>query len=186
MKILKLLPLFVILVFLSACSNLDIQQLNQKAMEYMQQGDVDSAIARLESINDLNPNFPQTNYNLGIAYHKKHEYKKAIASLDKATELKKDFAQAYYTKGVIYEEMAINIFEPENSQNENNTKGKLTLQDKQKAVEYFKKSAENFEEYLNYSPTAQDANEVKAKIEQLNKDSNHYSSSIDSSSKGNN
>jgi tetratricopeptide (TPR) repeat protein len=174
MKILKLSSLLFILVFLVACSNLDVQQLNQKAMEYMKQGDVDSAIARLESINDLNPKFPQTHYNLGIAYHKKQQYEKALASLDKATQLKSDFAQAYYTKGVIYEEMAVNLAESKD----------VKVQDKQKAVEYFTKSSENFEKYLQYSPDAQDVKEVKSKIEQLNNDIKQYSTPSDES-KGN-
>jgi len=170
MKILKLLPLFLVIIFLSSCSNLDVQLLNQKAMDYMKQGDVDSAIARLESINDLNPNFPETNYNLGIAYHKKQEYKKALASLDKATSLKPDFAQAYYTKGVIYEEIAINIIELQKTQNPKVNKDK----DKIAISGSLINSKENFEKYLKYSPKAQDASDVNSKIEQLKNDIQHY------------
>jgi tetratricopeptide (TPR) repeat protein len=169
MKIIKLLPLFLVIIFLSSCSNLDVQLLNQKAMEYMKQGDVDSAIARLESINDLNPNFPETNYNLGIAYHKKQEYKKALASLDKATSLKPDFAQAYYTKGVIYEEIALNIIELQKTQDHKANKDKIAIS------ESLVNSKENFEKYLKYSPKAQDASDVNAKIEQLKNDIQHYS-----------
>lgn len=56
---------------LTSCSNLDVQVLNKKAVQLINQGNTDGAISRLESINDINPHFPQTYYNLGIAYEKK-------------------------------------------------------------------------------------------------------------------
>lgn len=166
----------ILSIVLTGCSNLDIQILNQKAVEYMRDGDVDSAIARLESINDLNPNFPQTYYNLGIAYHKKEQYEKAIESLDKATELKKDFSQAYYTKGVIFEEMGLNILEENEEIKADRSKKKKTLDNKakQKIFNYFSKSKENFENYIKYEPKAEDAKDIESKINQLQKDIEEY------------
>lgn len=105
--------LFIIAVFTVACSHLDVQILNQRAAELMQQGDIEGAIARLESIKDLNPNFPQTRYNLAIAYLEKEEFDKSIEEFKKAIELKKDFADAHYSIAVIFENKALQEFEKE-------------------------------------------------------------------------
>ncbi|OGI01114.1 MAG: hypothetical protein A2104_01280 [Candidatus Melainabacteria bacterium GWF2_32_7] len=110
MKKLKILFLLVLTPFLVSCtkviSNPDIQTLNQKAAELMNSGDVKGAIARLESINDLNPDFPQNHYNLGVAYYKNEEYEKSIDSLKQAISLDKNIPDAYYTIGLAYQDMA--------------------------------------------------------------------------------
>lgn len=107
-KYLGILIILAITLSTSACrkislSQMDVYKLNQKAAGYMEQGDYDSAIARLVAINDLEDNHPEVYYNLGIAYIKKQDYEKAIQSLTKATELKSDMADAYYSLGVAYE-----------------------------------------------------------------------------------
>jgi len=70
MKKIKILFLLALTPFLVSCtkviSNPDVQTLNQRAVELMNSGDVKGAIARLESINDLNPNFPQNHYKRRI------------------------------------------------------------------------------------------------------------------------
>lgn len=110
MKNIKILFLLALTPFLVSCtkviSNPDVQTLNQKAVELMNSGDVKGAIARLESINDLNPNFPQNHYNLGVAYYKNEEYKKSIESLKQAISLDKNIADAYYTIGLAYQDIA--------------------------------------------------------------------------------
>ena len=110
MKKLKLLRLLALTPFLVSCtkviSNPDVQTLNQRAVELMNTGDVKGAIARLESINDLNPNFPQNHYNLGVAYYKNQEYEKSIESLKQALSLDKKIADAYYTIGLAYQDLA--------------------------------------------------------------------------------
>jgi len=110
MKKLKLLLLLALTPFLVSCtkviSNPDVQTLNQRAVELMNTGDVKGAIARLESINDLNPNFPQNHYNLGVAYYKNQEYEKSIESLKQALSLDKKIADAYYTIGLAYQDLA--------------------------------------------------------------------------------
>jgi len=110
MKKIKILFLLALTPFLVSCtkviSNPDVQTLNQRAVELMNSGDVKGAIARLESINDLNPNFPQNNYNLGVAYYKNEEYEKSVESLKLAISLDKNIADAYYTIGLAYQDMA--------------------------------------------------------------------------------
>ena len=79
MKRTYLLILIACVTMLSGCSqasmsNLDIQKLNNVAREYMDKEDYPEAIMRLRAINDLNPNFPQTYYNLGVAYQKNQDW----------------------------------------------------------------------------------------------------------------
>jgi len=111
-KYFLILTVFIIALVTSACScalnrstlsKPDVYKLNQKASEYMALGDYDSAIARLTSINDLDPNHPEVYYNLGIAYLKKEDFPKAVAALNNAVTLKPDFSEAYYSLGVAYE-----------------------------------------------------------------------------------
>ena len=76
---------FLCIIFLTGCmSKVDINTLNEKAAGYMQNGEYDKAIERLNSINDLDPRYPSTYYNLGIAYYKKGEYIKSLENLQRA------------------------------------------------------------------------------------------------------
>lgn len=158
------------LALFTGCSNLDIEKLNNKANNLMSAGDTDGAIARLESINDLNPNFPQTHYNLGIAYHKKKNYEKAIASLNRAISLKKDFAEAYYTLGVIYEELGLNIIE------ENKHPDKKQISD---IVDSFILAQEEYEKYIRLTTNTSDLDSVNTKINTLKIDIQKYSSMLE-------
>lgn len=155
-------------ILLTSCSNIDIQKLNNRANELMSSGDVDGAISRLESINDLNPNFPQTHYNLGIAYHKKGEYEKAVTSLDNAVRLKNDFAEAYYTRGVVYEEIALSLVD---KNKKNKTTGEKTIFS---ISDNFKKSQESYTQYVQLVKDSNDVEEVKSKIEALDADIKKY------------
>lgn len=178
MKSLKLHIILSVIAILSltSCSNLDIKKLNQKAIELMNAGNVDGAISRLESINDLNPNFPETNYDLGIAYEKKGNYAKAIIYLNKAVSLRKDFADAYYSMGVVYEEMALAGVDTLNKKS-----GPDKANQVKDIVDNFKKSQDAFSNYVNYSRNPEDINEVKSKIESLNNDIKKYEIIINSS-----
>ena len=53
-------------------------ELNIKAQKLLESGDVDGAIARLESAHDLEPNNTRTAFNLGVAYQAKGNHPKAI------------------------------------------------------------------------------------------------------------
>jgi len=162
----KILPIICIsVIMLTSCSNIDIQKLNNKANILMKAGDVDGAISRLESINDLNPNFPETHYNLSIAYRKKGNYNKAIASLEKAISLKNDFVDAYYTLGIICEEKALTLIEKNKKTDKNNV---LIISSN------LKKSQEAYIQYLKLAKNPSDAESIKSKIEILNIDINKY------------
>jgi len=137
----------------------------------MDNGDIEGAIARLESINDLNPNYPQTNYNLGIAYYKKGAYDKAIKSLEKAVKLNEKFSEAYYALGVIYEELSLNM--TDKAKKDDSLKKQENIA---KLIEYLKASRENYAHYLNVNNDSQDSENIKPRIESLNNDINHYTS----------
>jgi len=155
------------LFLLSSCSSLDVQTLNKKAVDLMNSGDVDGAISRLESINDLNPNIPQTQYNLGIAYHKKGKNQKAINALNKAVKLNKKFSDAYFTLGVIYEEIAYN----EIDKLKNNQKPKIDV-----IVQNLHNSLNSYSEYLKVTAYAPDVANINTKINQLKTDLQKYES----------
>lgn len=177
----NLLFLIALILFSSTvftgCSNLDIEILNNKAAELMQKGDIDGAIARLESIQDLNPNFPQTNYNLGVAYKEKGEYDKALKYLNRSIKLKPDLYQAHLTVAVINEELAENLLAKE-SVNTSNDKDPSTVdfedtnfaEEKQsKLYTYYKTAKISLEEYLKYAPKVENKNFIEQKIAEFDK-----------------
>ena len=162
--------IFIILLslcLLSSCSNLDVQTLNKKAIDLMNSGDIDGAISRLESINDLNPNFPQTQYNLGIAYHKKGKNEKAINSLNKAIKLNNKFSDAYFTLGVVYEEVA----DTEIDKLKNNKNPKIDV-----IVQNLQNSMNSYSAYLKVTTNPPDAANVNLKISQLKAEIQKYES----------
>ncbi len=178
----KFAILFIIFftVCLAGCSqnisNLDVQTLNEKAAEYMQQGDYENAIARLKSAIDLNSSFPQSHFNLGIAYYENKNFEEAIEAFNEAIKLKSDFADAFYSRAAAYEEMAYMIIAGEKEDKEDNMEDKktednenmeLSDEDKKEIVEVLKKSKEDFEKYLSLNKTGQETEEIKEKISQI-------------------
>jgi tetratricopeptide (TPR) repeat protein len=82
-------------------------ELNQKAQALMASGDVDGAVSRLEAAHDLQPDEPNTTYNLAIAYQTQGRYDKAIPLLKQLLEQPQlDTAQVHKTLGITYEAKA--------------------------------------------------------------------------------
>ena len=160
------------LLFLNGCmkniSNVAIQTFNQKAAQYMQDGEYEKAIARLESILDLNADFPETHYNLGIAYYQLNDYEKALAALNEAISKKEKFADAYYSRAVVYEDWAYSLIEGENIEEEKTP----SKEDKDKSIEYLKNAKNDFEKYLELDKNAQDKDDIHEKIIQIEKEVN--------------
>ena len=68
-RVFLILTILFASVLSTACiNNLAIQELNNKAKEYMNEGDVEKAICRYKSSLDLDAGILETNYNLGVAY----------------------------------------------------------------------------------------------------------------------
>lgn len=155
------------LLALCACTTrMDIQTLNNRAMQLMNSGDTDGAIARLESINDLDPNYAQTHYNLGIAYYNKKQYQKALGQLQDATRINPKLADAYFTLGVIYEDMASKEVE-ENKGN-----------DPVKIYNFYVLSQQNYDKYLKTNENASDKEEITQKINDLETEIQKYQSKL--------
>lgn len=157
----KILLILCIAVSFSGCVTiLNVQTLNKKAVYYMQKSDYDNAIARLVSINDLDPNYPEVHYNLGIAYTKKGDYKKALASLEKAVELKEDMTDAYYSLGVVNEELADRLIEDIDS-----TAEPLKKEEKTKELnKYVKSIFENYEKFIQLAPEGHEKEKIQGQI----------------------
>ena len=106
-KLLVFLAVLFVSVMSSACiNNFAIQELNTKAKEYLDKGDYDEAIKRLESSVDLDGTVFEARYNLAVAYTHKEEFQKAVDQLNEAVRLNPKNPDAYYTLGVAFEGLA--------------------------------------------------------------------------------
>lgn len=161
--------LFVSMLFLSGCdlnlSNFDVQKLSIKANEYMQSGEYDKAAGRLEAIIELNPDLPETYYNLGVAYYHMEDYDKSVKAFTDAIIRKPIMADAYYSRGVANEDLAYSILDGKDK-DENY---KPTEEDSVVATEYLQNAKADFENYLKYKKDADDTKEVQEKIAQIEK-----------------
>ncbi len=87
-----------------------IAELNQKAQVMMQSGDYAGAVARLESAHDLEPEEPNTAYNLGMAYQSMGRFDQAIGIftqiLDKPQSGGPEAAEVRKALGITWEAKA--------------------------------------------------------------------------------
>ena len=203
MKNIKILVLLALTPFLVSCtkviSNPDVQTLNQKAVELMNSGDVKGAIARLESINDLNPNFPQNHYNLGVAYYKDEEYKKSIESLNQAISLDKNIADAYYTTGLAYQDWARKEIEklekPDNEKQVNNQKQDIEVSDVPEEkkltkpeilaliVDNLKNSKDYYTQYIEMISNSDEKERITQELQNIDLDIKKFEEQLSSSDK---
>ena len=91
-KALMIVSVLIVAVISTACiNNMAVQELNNKAAEYMQKGDYESAMNRLQASLDLDSTMYETYYNLGIAAINAQKYDKAIEALEGGIKVKADF-----------------------------------------------------------------------------------------------
>ena len=173
-KALMIASVLLVAVISTACiNNIAVQELNNKAAEYMQKGDYESAMNRLQASLDLDSTMYETYYNLGIASINAKKYEKAIEAFEGGIKIKPDFADFYYSLGVAQADLADELVE------ETEDKKEITEEDKLKAVELKKASVENLTKYLELKPTAED----KKTIEELIEESNSFINGDDNSAK---
>lgn len=101
--------LFISVISTACINNFAVQELNNKAKDFMDKGDYVSAIERLKSSVDLDGSVFETQYNLAVAYTKAEDYSNAIKTYAAAIELNPDFADAYYSLAVCEENLAKDI-----------------------------------------------------------------------------
>lgn len=180
-KALLLVSILFISVVSTACINkFAVQELNNKAKGYIEQGDYENAIERLKSSVDLDDTVFETHYNLAVAYTQAEDYQNAIDSYRKAISLNPDFADAYYSLAVAEEDYSIDLAKGILTLDENGKPVKvdeetLAKQDKitlsepvQKMVgELLADAVNNYNLYLEKASNVQDEDEVRAKIQKL-------------------
>lgn len=191
-KVILLITVLFVSVISTACiNNLAVQELNSKAKEYMEAGEIDKAICRLRSSIDLDTNVFETHYNLGVALISAKQYGEAEKSLENAIKLKPDFADAYYSLAVAQEELAyekINKKEDVNKDDnvssdaeeqtvtdEQNKEDLLTIEDKAEIAEDLNSAIENYNKYLTKKPDAEDKDKIENQVNSLNEELKKYS-----------
>lgn len=126
-----------------------MSELNQKAQAMLASGDVNGAVARLEAAHDLQPDEPNTAFNLAIAYQTQGNYDKAIPLLNQLKENSGlDKAQVYKTLGITYEakgdQLAAKVKEAEEQSKPDKTQIQVleseSLQNYQLAIESYQQA----------------------------------------------
>ncbi len=183
-KLVLLITILFVSVLSTACiNNFAVQELNNKAKQYMNNGDTETAICRLKASLDLDSNMYETHYNLAVAYIEARKFDDAIASLNNVLKLKPDFVDAYYSLGVANEEKAFEIVNgTTESSNENKMEDsavqiqpkKLTDADKKLICDKISEAISNYNEYLSKKIDAQDKDKVNGRIEYLNSELKKY------------
>lgn len=154
--------LFVAVISTACINNIAVQELNNKAAEYMQKGDYESAMNRLQASLDLDSTMYETYYNLGIAAINAKKFDKAIEALEGGIKIKPDFADFYYSLGIAQADLSDEIVEVTKEKKE------ISEEDKAKSIEYKKYAVENLTKYLEMKPDTED----KQTIEELIAESN--------------
>ena len=141
-------------------------ELNEKAQALMASGDIDGAVSRLEAAHDLQPDEPNTTYNLAIAYQTQGSYDKAIPLLKHLVEKSQlDKAQVQKTLGITYEakadQLAFKVSEAESDPKADKDKIPQMKAETQQAYELA------IESYQQALPGLKNAAEVEKQIEAL-------------------
>ena len=176
--------LFIAVVSTACINNMAVQELNNKAAEFMQKGDYESAMNRLQASLDLDSTMYETYYNLGVAAINAQKYDKAIEALNGGIKIKPDFADFYYSLGLAQSEKANQIMdEAEQKLNEDaataeNVNERNVVMEAEKrveasearsdAAELKKASAENLQKYLEMKPDAAERETIEALISESN------------------
>jgi tetratricopeptide (TPR) repeat protein len=182
-KALLLATVLLISVISTACiNNFAVQELNNKAKEFMEKGDYASAIERLKSSVDLDSNVFETQYNLAVAYTQAEDYANAIKTYGDVIKINPDFADSYYSLAVCEENLAKDIIsgevvvnedesiekaQPKNDDDENEAKDeKLSEVSVKVLTSMINNSISDYQLYLDKSNNS-DKEEIDNKIKEL-------------------
>ena len=167
-RILLLMTILSVSVVSTACiSNFAIKELNNKAQDYLNNGDVDSAICRLKSSLDLDSELYETHYNLGVAYLAANNPEDAISSFKRVIELKPDYNDAYYSLGLANTQIAFSLMDKEQTQNEDGSDYTLSADELQALNFHLNEAVDNYNRYLSKASNIENADEIKSQIEML-------------------
>lgn len=152
--------LFIAVISTACINNIAVQELNNKAAEFMQKGDYESAMNRLEASIDLDSSMYETYYNLGIAATNAKKYEKAIEAFQNGLKVRADYANFYYSLAVAQAEYSEELLDAE----------KVSEEVKVQALELKTSAIENAKKYLELNPQAEDKDEVEELLEDLAKE----------------
>lgn len=160
--------LFIAVISTACINNIAVQELNNKAAEYMQKGDYEAAINRLQASIDLDSTMYETYYNLGIAATNAKKYDVAIAAFEDGIKIKADHANFYYSLGVAQSEYADKLVEDSyfDTEKEESVKKEVSAEDKEKAEGLKTSAIDNLNKYLELSPNAEDKETVENLIKE--------------------
>lgn len=184
-KLTLFLAILFVSVLCSACiNNIAIQELNNKAQEYMQKGDFQSAISRLESSVDLDGSVFETRYNLGVAYISAQDFKKAQEQLKEAIKIKPDFADSYYSLAVAQESDALKVLEDTDDENqvevavvsddEYSDLKNISKEDALYMVNLLQEAVKSYNKYLELKPQSQDREDILVQVGYLEETASKY------------
>ena len=182
-KAFLLVCILSISVITTACiNNFAVQELNNKATQFIEQGNYDEAIERLKSSIDLDDSIFESHYNLAVAYTKTEDYINAMKAYQKAISLKPEFANSYYSLAVAEENLAIDLgagvlvldengelkkVEPKEDEEEDRSEVILTDAEKTYIKTLQNDAIKNYNLYLSKADRADDIEDVKRRISSL-------------------
>ncbi len=170
--------LFVSVISTACINNFAVQELNSKAKVYLEEGDYAGAIERLKSSIDLDDTIFETHYNLAVAYTQAGDYANAIQQYKDAIGIDGSVPDSYYSLAVAEENLSFDLksgevrFDDDGNlytykPDEDDEEYKVSDDVVKKINELRSDAVANYQIYLEKSPDASDAEEVKQKIEAL-------------------
>lgn len=195
-KLIAFLSVLITSILCTACiNNFAVQELNNKAKEYLDNGDIQSAICRLQSSIDLDANVYETRYNLAVAYIKNEDFVQAKEQIDAALKLNSDDANAHYSLGIIGEGLAQGIIEGKNHKKINVAKDSqeekiqgnkdgetdselvqnlLSKDEINTVISSLEDAVNGYNTYILKKPEAEDKAEVKERVEEIKEKIEQY------------
>lgn len=166
--------LFIAVISTACINNIAVQELNNKAAMFMQKGDYNAAINRLEASLDLDSTMYETYYNLGIAATNAKQYEKAIDAFQDGIKVNPDHSNFYYSLGVAESEYSEFLSEEKayDSEKSQTIERKISDEDMQKAKELKASAIEHLRKYLELTPDASDKEDVQELLGSLENLSN--------------
>ncbi len=177
-KVLLIASMLCVAVASTACiNNLAVQDLNNKAQAYMEQGDYTQAIERLKSSLDLDSSIFETHYNLAVAYTKAEDYVNAVDEYKKALKIKSTVPDLYFSLATAENNLAVDLeqgrvrmnddgslYTPKAEDVDFSEEYKLSDNAKQFVNELFNSAIQNYQKYLDLNPDSKDKESVEAQI----------------------
>ena len=160
--------LFVAVISTACINNIAVQELNNAAKSYMDKGDYNAAIERLESSLELDGTVYETYYNLGVAYVEAKKYNKAVETLSKAINLNSKYADSYAD---VNNNESVKLTSAEDGVANTSEKSYQNYSDevKEKMIEGYLSAITNYRKYSDMSNSAQKTEEINSHIAEMEK-----------------